>query len=229
LPDSRPIAIVGGTGPAGTGLALRWARAGETILIGSRDAQRAQDAAAEIKKQTGNTAQISGMENSAACAATDLLVLTVPFEGQATLLKQLKPAIRPGSILIDATVALAAGVGGRASRTLGVWQGSAAQQAAELAPKGVSVVAAFHNLSADRLNGAEALDCDVIVCSDDPNAAQLARSLAAKLPGVRAIDGGKLENARLLEQITALLIGLNIRHKGHAGIRITGLPPEAYR
>jgi 8-hydroxy-5-deazaflavin:NADPH oxidoreductase len=229
LPDPRPIAIVGGTGPAGTGLALRWARAGETILIGSRDAQRAQDAAAEIKKQTGNAAQISGMENSAACAATDLLVLTVPFEGQATLLKQLKPAIRPGSILIDATVALAAGVGGRASRTLGVWQGSAAQQAAELAPKGVSVVAAFHNLSADRLNGNEALDCDVIVCSDDANAAQLARSLAAKLPGVRAIDGGKLENARMLEQITALLIGLNIRHKGHAGIRITGLPPEAYR
>ena len=169
------------------------------------------------------------MENSAACAAADLLVLTVPFEGQATLLKQLKPAIRPGSILIDATVALAAGVGGRASRTLGVWQGSAAQQAAELVPKGVSVAAAFHNLSADVLNGDEALDCDVIVCSDDPNALQLTRTLAAKIPGVRAIDGGKLENARTLEQITALLIGLNIRHKGHGGIRITGLPPEAYK
>jgi NADPH-dependent F420 reductase len=168
------------------------------------------------------------MENSAACAAADLLVLTVPFESQAMLLKQLKPAIRPGSILIDATVALAAGVGGRASRTLGVWQGSAAQQAAELVPKGVSVVAAFHNLSAELLNGDEDLDCDVIVCSDDPDAAQLARALTAKIPGVRAIDGGKLENARILEQITALLIGLNIRHKGHAGIRITGLPSEAY-
>jgi NADPH-dependent F420 reductase len=152
----------------------------------------------------------------------------VPFEGQAALLKQLKPAIRSGSILIDATVALASGVGGRASRTLGVWQGSAAQQAAELVPKGVSVVAAFHNLSAEILNGDEALDCDVIVCSDDADAAKLARTLAAKIPGVRAIDGGKLENARILEQITALLIGLNIRHKGHAGIRITGLPPEAY-
>jgi hypothetical protein len=169
------------------------------------------------------------MENSAACATADLLVLTVPFESQAALLKQLKPAIRPGSILIDATVALAAGVGGRASRTLGVWQGSAAQQAAELAPKGVSVAAAFHNLSAELLNGDAALDCDVIVCSDDANAAQLTRALAAKLPGVRAIDGGKLENARILEQITALLIGLNIRHKGHGGIRITGLPPAAYR
>jgi hypothetical protein len=168
------------------------------------------------------------MDNSAACAAAEILVLTVPFEGQAALLKQLKPAIRAGSTLIDATVALAASVGGRASRTLGVWQGSAAQQAAELVPKDVSVAAAFHNLSADLLNGDEALDCDVIVCSDDPQASQLTRMLAAKIPGVRAIDGGKLENARTLEQITALLIGLNIRHKGHAGIRVTGLPPEAY-
>jgi NADPH-dependent F420 reductase len=226
---SRPIAILGGTGPAGMGVALRWARAGETIIIGSRDPHRAQEAADSIKKIIGDQARVSGMENSAACAAADLLVLTVPFEGQAALLKQLKPAIRPGSILIDATVALAASVGGRASRTLGVWQGSSAQQAAELAPKGVSVVAAFHNLSAELLNGDDPLDCDVIVCSDDANAAQLTRILAAKIPGVRAIDGGKLENARILEQITALLVGLNIRHKGHGGIRITGLPPEAYK
>jgi len=226
---SRAIAILGGTGPAGMGLALRWARAGETVLIGSRDQQRAKDAAEKIREKIGSRASVSGVENSAACAASDILVLTVPFEGQATLLKQLKPAIRTGSILIDATVALAAGVGGRASRTLGVWQGSAAQQAAELVPKGVSVASAFHNLSAELLNGDEALDCDVIVCSDDASAAQVAFALAAKIPGVRAIDGGKLENSRTLEQITALLIGLNIRHKGHAGIRITGLPPAAYR
>jgi 8-hydroxy-5-deazaflavin:NADPH oxidoreductase len=229
LPESRPIAILGGTGPAGTGLALRWARAGETIIIGSRDAKRAQEAAEQIKAKAGSQAQISGMENAAVCAASDLLVLTVPFESQATLLKQLKPAIRPGSTLIDATVALATSIGGRSSRTLSVWQGSAAQQAAELVPKGVSVAAAFHNLSADLLNGDGALDCDVIVCSDDPRASQITRSLAAKLPGARPIDGGKLENARVLEQITALLIGMNIRHKGHSGIRITGLPAEAYR
>jgi NADPH-dependent F420 reductase len=225
---SRPIAVLGGTGPAGMGLALRWARAGETVILGSRDAARAHEAANKIKRKAGNQARISGMENSAACTAADLLVLTVPFEGQAALLKQLKPAIRPGSILIDATVALAASVGGRASRTLGVWQGSSAQQAAELVPRGVSVVAAFHNLSADLLNGDDPLDCDVIVCSDDADAGKLTRALTAKIPGVRAIDGGKLENARTLEQITALLIGLNIRHKGHAGIRITGLPPDAY-
>jgi NADPH-dependent F420 reductase len=210
------------------GLALRWARSGETILIGSRDAQRAQEAADKIRQKAGSQARVSGVENSAACAAAEILVLTVPFEGQAALLKQLKPAIRPGSILIDATVALAASVGGRASRTLGVWQGSAAQQAAELVPKGVSVAAAFHNLSGDMLNGDEPLECDVLVCSDDPNALQLTRALAARIPGVRTLDAGKLENARILEQITALLIGLNIRHKGHGGIRITGLPPQAY-
>src|SRR5271156_3456835 len=226
---SRTIAIIGGTGPAGTGLALRWARAGETVIIGSRDSARAQETAESIRKRSGASAQVSGMENSAACAASDLLVLTVPFEGQAALLKQLKPAIRAGSVVIDATVPLAASIGGRASRTIGVWQGSAAQQTAELVPKGVSVVAAFQNASAEQLNGNEDIDCDVIVCSDDPNATQVAMELAAKIAGVRAIDGGKLENARIVEQITALLIGLNIRHKGHGGIRITGLPDSAYK
>jgi 8-hydroxy-5-deazaflavin:NADPH oxidoreductase len=211
------------------GLALRWARAGETIIIGSRSAERALEAAARVKGRAGRDTQVSGAANSTACAATDLLALTVPFEGQASLLKELKPAFKPGSILIDATVPLASGVGGRASRTLGVWQGSAAQQTSELVPKGVTVVAAFQNCSADSMNGDEPVECDVIVCSDDPNATQLVCELAAKIPGLRAIDGGKLENARIVEQVTALLIGLNIRHKGHGGIRITGLPASSYR
>jgi 8-hydroxy-5-deazaflavin:NADPH oxidoreductase len=232
---SRTIAVIGGTGPAGKGLALRWARAGETVIIGSRDAGRAEQTAEAIRKRVGANATVrgtvTGMENSAACAASNLLVLTVPFESQAALLKQLKPAILAGSILIDATVPLAASVGGRASRTLGVWQGSAAQQTAELAPKGVSVVAAFQNISAEVLNSEnnDDVDCDVIVCSDDPNATQIAMDLATKIDRVRAIDGGKLENARIVEQITALLIGLNIRHKGHGGIRITGLSDGAYK
>ena len=225
----RSIAVIGGTGPAGMGLALRWARAGETIIVGSRDATRAEQAAEKIRQRVGNDAKVLGLENSAACAATDLLMLTVPFEGQADLLKQLKTAIRPGSILIDATVPLAASIGGRATRVLGVWQGSAAQQTAELVPKGVSVAAAFHNCSADILNGDEDVDCDVIVSSDDPKATEIAMKLAVKIPGIRAIDGGKLENARIVEQITALLVGLNIRHKGHSGVRITGLPESAYR
>jgi 8-hydroxy-5-deazaflavin:NADPH oxidoreductase len=226
---SRPIAILGGTGPAGLGLALRWARAGEAIIIGSRNAERAQEAANKIKERAGTNARVTGAANSAACASADLLALTVPFEGQAALLKELKPAFQPGSILVDATVPLASSVGGRASRTLGVWQGSAVQQTAELVPTGVTVVAAFQNCSADSMNGDDPVECDVIVCSDDANARQTVCELAAKIPGLRAIDGGKLENARIVEQVTALLIGLNIRHKGHAGIRITGLPPSAYR
>jgi len=221
------IAVLGGTGPEGFGLALRWARAGESVIIGSRDAQRAQDAAAKIKERVRD-ARISGDENSLACAAADIVVVTVPFEGQAGLLKQIKASIRPGCIIVDTSVPLAASVGGRATRTLGVWQGSAAQQAAELVPKGIPVVAAFHNVAADLLNSDASVDCDVIICSDDAAASQQIQALATKIPGVRALDGGKLENARIVEQITALLIGLNIRHKGHSGIRITGLPASAY-
>jgi hypothetical protein len=226
---SRPIAVLGGTGPEGLGLALRWAQAGETVIIGSRDLKRAEEAASKIQDKVGSNARVSAKENIEACAVADLLVFTIPFEAHATLLKQLKPAIRPGSIVIDATVPLAASVGGPPTRTLGIWQGSAAQETAELMPKGVSVVAAFQNLSATLLNKDGPLDCDVIICSDDASAIQIVRPLAAKIPGVRAIDGGKLENARILEHITALLVGLNIRHKGDSGIRITGLSPKAYR
>jgi len=226
---SRPIAIIGGTGPEGFGLALRWARAGEAVIVGSRDPQRAQEAAQKIKQQVGADARISGQGNVEACAAADLIVLTIPFSGHASLLKQLKPALRPGCIVVDATVPLAATVGGRASRTLGVWQGSAAQETAELVPQGVTVVAAFQNVGSEMLDGNDPVECDVLVCSDNPEAASTVRQLAARIPGVRAIDGGKLENARILEQITALLVGLNIRHKGHSGIRITGLPAGSYQ
>jgi 8-hydroxy-5-deazaflavin:NADPH oxidoreductase len=227
------IAIVGGTGPEGSGLALRWTQAGEAVIIGSRDARRAAQAADRLNQQARGDASIptrliSGTENSAACAQAEIVVLTVPFEVHAEMLKQLKPALRPGQILVDTTVPLAASIGGRATRTLGVWQGSAAQQADELVPQGVAVVAAFHNVSAELLKHQGPIDCDVIVCSDDKEAAKRIRELARKLPGVRAIDGGNLENARIVEQITALLIGFNIRHKGHSGIRITGLPSAAY-
>lgn len=221
------IAIIGGTGPEGSGLALRWARAGEHVIIGSRDAPRARDAAAKLSEQLGTT-KVSGAENSAACSQADIVVLTIPFQSHAEMLKHLKPALRTGQIVIDTTVPLAASIGGRATRTLGVWQGSAAEQAAELVPEGVPVVAAFHNTSADVLQGADDVDCDVLVCSDDKEAAKRVRALARKIPGVRAIDAGRLENARIIEQITALLIGLNIRHKGHSGLRITGLPASAY-
>ncbi|MBV8894051.1 MAG: NADPH-dependent F420 reductase [Acidobacteria bacterium] len=220
----RAIAILGGTGALGQGLALRWARAGEEVIIGSRDRGRAQAAAQSIVQLVGPSALVSGMENSAACARTKLCVLTVPFGSQAALLKELKAVLQAGTVLIDATVPLAASVGGRATRVLGVWQGSAAQQSAELVPPGVSVVAAFHNISSDTLHRDAAVECDSIICSDDEQARKIASELAEKIPGVRAIDGGKLENARIVEQITALLIALNTRYKTHgAGIRITGI------
>jgi NADPH-dependent F420 reductase len=243
------IAIIGGTGPAGSGLALRLARAGEKIVIGSRDVERARKTAAAIASEirggrepalsprpqgearTGIDAlesEISGDGNTAACVGAEIVILTVPFAAHSETLKHLKPAFRAGQILVDTTVPLAASVGGKAARTLGVWQGSAAQQASELVPEGVTVVAAFHNVSAELLKGEDPIECDVIVCSDDKSAGREIRTLARKIPGIRAIDGGKLENARIVEQITALLIGLNIRHKGHSGIRITGLPSQAY-
>ena len=222
---ARKIAILGGTGPEGSGLANRLARAGEHIVIGSRDAQRAQDIAKQLRDQIGSSAQIEGADNASAVAQCEITLLTIPFSGQATLLKQLKTVWKPGTVVIDTTVPLAAAVGGTPTRMLGVWQGSAAEAAKELLPKDVTIAAAFHNLSAELLAGNAPVECDVLVCSDDEKAKQTATQLAAKIPGVRAINGGKLESARIVESVTALLIGLNIRYKVHsAGVRFTGLP-----
>jgi hypothetical protein len=220
---SRKIGIIGGTGPEGSGLAARWAAAGEHIVIGSREAIRAQETAKLLR--AGSAAKIEGTENAAAVEQCEIVVLTVPFSGHAALLKQLKPHWKPGQILIDTTVPLAAAVGGAPSRMLSVWQGSAAQQTRELVPASVAVAAAFHNLSAELLAKEGPVDCDILVCSDDDEAKRVASELAAKIPGARALNGGKLENARIVESITALLIGLNVRYKVHtAGVRFTGLP-----
>lgn len=222
---SRRIAIVGGTGPEGSGLAARWAAAGEHVVIGSRDANRATETAKLLCTRLGSAAKIDGAENASAVEQCEIVVLTVPFSGHAALLKQLKPHWKPGQIVIDTTVPLAAAVGGAASRTLTVWQGSAAQQTRELLPASVVVAAAFHNLSAELLARDGPVDCDILVCSDDDQAKRVASELAAKIPGARPVNGGKLENARIVESITALLIGLNVRYKVHtAGIRFTGLP-----
>ena len=220
----QTVAIIGGTGPEGRGLGLRWVRAGLKVIIGSRDANRASAAAQEICGRAGPGAIVTGMDNTAAVAASDTVVLAVPFEGQASILKQLKGSFQAAAVLVCATVPLASGVGDRGTRVLGVWQGSAAQQAAEMVPEGVAVAGAFQNISAELLAGDGDVECDVIVCSDDARAKQVAFELARKIPGARPLDGGKLENARIVEQLTALLITLNIRHKVHgAGLRITGL------
>lgn len=223
---SRTIAVVGGTGDVGAALAERLARAGERVIIGSRDAERAGNAAKQIAAKAG-TNSIKGLSNADAVSHADVVILAVPFEAHVETLKQLKKSFKPDAVLIDCTVPLAASVGGRATQVLGVWQGSAAQQAAELVPKNVAVAAAFQNVAADLLAGNGRVDCDVIVCSDDPRATAIACELARKIPGVRAIEGGKLENARVLEHMTALLIAINVHYKTHAtGLRITGLPNE---
>src|SRR5437667_8910522 len=222
---ARKIAIVGGTGAEGSGLAYRLAKAGEHILIGSRDATGAQETARLMRERIGGGAQVEGLDNPSAAAACDVAILTVPFSGAAALLKQLKSVWKPGTIVIDTTVPLAATVGGAATRMLGVWQGSAAEQTQELLPAGVRLAEAFQNFGADVLASDSPVDCDVLVCSDDEKAKQVASELVGKIPGARALNGGKLENARIVESLTALLIGLNMRYKVHAaGIRFTGLP-----
>jgi NADPH-dependent F420 reductase len=222
---ARRIAILGGTGAEGSALAYRLAKAGEDIVIGSRDGARAQGTAKLLRERIDGSVRIEGMDNASAAGACDVAVLTIPFSGAAALLKQLKSVWKPGTIVIDTTVPLAATVGGAATRVLGVWQGSAAEQTKELLPAGVSLAAALQNLGAELLAGDAPVECDVLVCSDDERTKQVASELVSKIPGARALNGGKLENARIVESLTALLIGLNLRYKVHgAGIRFTGLP-----
>jgi 8-hydroxy-5-deazaflavin:NADPH oxidoreductase len=224
--DARTVAILGGTGDQGFGLALRWARAGRQVVIGSRERARAEAAAARVREQVGASAPVEGQENAQAVTLAPLVVLSVPFSAQAKTLTGLRSAWKPGQVLVDLTVALEAAVGGSPSRMLGVWAGSSAEQAAANVPAGVQVVAAFHNVSAHSLQHLEApVDCDAIVCSDSPETRHSLRPWVEAIPGCRYVDGGKLENARIVESITALLIGINRRYKIHAsGIRVTGLP-----
>jgi 8-hydroxy-5-deazaflavin:NADPH oxidoreductase len=216
------IAVVGGTGAEGSGLALRFARAGRRVRIGSRNAERAQQAAQRIG------GDISGHTNADAVSDAGIVVLTVPLAAQIETLKAIKSSLAPDAILVDTTVPLEIAIGGRISRTVTLWDGSAAQQAARMLP-GVPVVAAFHALSAEALAQVDhPLDCDTLICGDSAEAKAAVAELVALIPGVRAIDAGQMDNARLLENLAALLISLNLRHKvKHSGLRITGLPAGA--
>jgi NADPH-dependent F420 reductase len=219
-----PIPIVGGTGALGAGLAKRWAQAGVPIVIGSRSAERAEEAAAKVREAVPG-AEVTGLENTEAAGRGPIVFLTVPFRAQSENLNNLREALRPGQVLVDCTVPLAAAVSGKATRSLGVWQGSAAQQAQEMVPEGVTVVAALHTLAAPRCAdlGAE-LDEDVLVCGDrKADKARVAR-LIELIPGLRAVNAGPLEMARIVEQLTPMLISVNSRYKTHAGIHLTGLP-----
>jgi NADPH-dependent F420 reductase len=226
LPDWSTVTILGGTGPEGQGLGVRWARSGLRVILGSRDENRARLAAQELAERSGG--EVEGMENAAAVAAADVVVLTVPFDAQVLTLKHVAGSFREGAVLISTVVPLATAVSDRGTRILGVWQGSAAELAAELVPPHVDVAGAFHNVAASLLNSTGPVDCDVIVCADEARARRTAFELATRIPGVRAVNGGKLENSRIAEAMTALLVGINIRYKVHtAAIRVTGLPEES--
>ena len=205
------VPVIGGTGALGFGLALRLA-----------------GAASRIREQLPD-AEVDGLENPEAAGRGDVVLLCVPFRAQSENLTNLKAALREGQVLVDATVPLAAAVSGRATRLLGVPQGSAAEQAREMAPAGVEVVSAFHSVSAHTLRDLEhELDEDVLVAGDSADAKRRVAELTARIPGLRPVDCGRLEIARLIEGLTPLIISVNRRYRARAGVRLTGLPEELW-
>jgi 8-hydroxy-5-deazaflavin:NADPH oxidoreductase len=227
-PSAEGVCIIGASGPFGFGLALRFAHAGVPVTIGSRVAERAQATASRAEELVRH-GSFSGFVNAEAAAKAELVILAVPFLSQAETLASLHEALRPGQVLLDTTVPLATAVGGRATRTLGVWQGSAAQQAQEMVPEGVRVVSALHTVSASALRDLDQeLGEDVLLCGAERADKRRAAALIEQIEGLRCVDCGRLEMARITESITALLISVNRRHKTHAGIRFTRVPDERW-
>jgi 8-hydroxy-5-deazaflavin:NADPH oxidoreductase len=222
---AEPIPILGGTGALGYGLAVRLARAGQTIVIGSRKPERAEEAAVKLREAVPG-AEVEGLENGEAAKRGPIVFLTVPFRAQSETLTNLKESLADGQLLVDCTVPLAAAISGKATRTVGVWQGSAAQQAQEMVPDGVTVISALHTVSASALTGDGPLDEDVLICGNRKAEKARVAALIELIDGLRAVNAGPLEQARIVEPLTALLIGVNSRYKTHAGIRITGLPDD---
>lgn len=220
------IAIVGGTGDQGLGLALRFAKAGEEVIIGSRDVKKALNAVNLVKKMIKEEINnIQAATNSEAAQEGDIVLLTVPLQAQMATLSSIKDDVK-GKIIVDATVPLESCIGGSPVRFVNVWEGSAVERTAEfLKDKNVQVISAFNNISAASLTNIDSeVDCDCLISGEDEEAKALIMELAEKIPGVRSIDCGGLENARIVEKITPLLINLNIRNRIKlAGIRITGL------
>jgi NADPH-dependent F420 reductase len=212
------IGFIGGTGPEGKGLAQRFAVAGHDIIIGSRSAERANDAAKEIADHAG-VSKVRGAENIDAAREGEIVVLTVPYDAQAATLPPLADALN-NKIVVSTGVPLA--FDGGTPGIAAVAEGSAAEQAQALLAD-ARVVGAFHNLSATKLWAGGALDQDVLVASDDAEAKKRAMALAEQIEGARAVDGGALASCRQIEGITALLIGINKRYKAAAGVRIVGV------
>ena len=218
------VAILGGTGDQGLGLAYRFAAAGRPVRIGSRKQQRALDAANQVRERTAS-ADLAGLENAEAtrAAAGGIVIVSVPFEHTVGTIKSIRDALEPGTVLVSMGVPLATAVGDVAGRTVGVSQGSCAELIDSLVPDEIPVISAFQNVAALRLLALdEPVECDVIV-SGQKLARQRVMALCDDIPGTRAIDGGPLYNARYVEQWTALMIGINIRYKLRegTGLRIT--------
>jgi len=233
--DRNKIAIIGGTGDLGFGLALRWAQAGAQVVIGSRDEKKAQDAARRVEEAlkahapaASAAVSVTGRQNPQAAAQASIVVLAVPLAAQSDILKSIRDSLQ-GAILVDTTVPLAAALGGKPTRLLGIWQGSAAALAREIVPAATPVLSAFHNVSAEALQDLSLTpECDILVCGDDAAAKQTLFPLVKLIPGLRPIDAGPLEMSRIVESITALLISVNRRYKvHHCGIRITGLDSKS--
>jgi len=219
------IAILGGTGDQGLGLALRFAKAGRPVVIGSRKLDRATAAEAEVKRAVPD-GNVTGLDNADATRRAKIVILSVPFEHTAATVKSIRDALVPGQIVVSMGVPLASSVGGAAAHMVGIWQGSCAELVASLLPAEIGVVSAFQNVSAHRLRELDQpVECDVVVSGAKPER-EVVMGLCEWVPGLRAVDGGPLGNARIVESITALLIGMNIRYRVSEGIgvRFTGLP-----
>ncbi len=218
------VAIVGGTGHEGFGLALRLAVAGHRVTIGSRDAAKATASVEEAKQLLGDDASIDGAENPSAVAGKPVVIVTVPFAGQVATYRTITDQLEPGTVVVDATSPLQAAIGGKAWHVLRPWEGSAAELAASLVPDGVRMVGAFHTVAASALRALDRpIDEDVLVCGDDVESKRLVGELVGGIPGMRWVDCGPLSTARITEQLTALLITINRRYKvKDAGFRISG-------
>jgi NADPH-dependent F420 reductase len=219
------IAVVGGTAGLGYGFAVRLASARHEVIIGSRAAEKGVMMADKAKAIVSD-ANIEGGDNINVVQDAELVVVAVPFVGQAETYRGIKEALPAGAPILDCTVPLAAEVGGKATRMLGVWEGSAAQQAKSIVGRDHSVASGFHSVTAGVLEDVDKpIDEDVLVCGE-PEAKGAVETLVGSISGARFVDCGPLENARILESLTALLITLNKRYKVQpgAGIRITNLP-----
>jgi len=222
------VAVIGASGALGFGLTVRLALAGVPIAIGSRELVRAEQTA-ERARAAAPQGEFSAHDNAGAAHAGATVILSVPFRSHSETLTNLKDTLAPGQLLIDATVPLAAAVSGKATRMLGVWQGSAAQQALEMVPEGVRVVSALHTVSAASLTDLEhPLAQDVLLCGDSRQDKREAAGLIELIDGLRCVDCGRLEMSRTTESLTALLISVNARYKAHAGVHLTNLPEKLW-